>query len=109
MKTLILLSLIVTSASFASEFEREDSCSSYRSQISRAQNEIARLSYEQVRHGGSEESNYSSTSSSEEGAFNCESETSNGDALRSQREYYEKEIARLREQEKNYCPASRSE
>lgn len=110
MKTLILLSVIFSSVSFASEIERVDACTSYRSQIAKVQSELSRITYEQVRQGGGpEESSYSSSSSEEAGSFNCERESSNYDALRSQREYYEKELARIRILEKNYCPASRPE
>ncbi len=108
MKTFLLLSLIFSSLSFASEIERVDSCTAYRLQIGKAQSELSRITYEQVRHGGSEETSYGSSSTSEEGgSFNCESDSSAYDALQSQRAYYEKELARLRILENQYCPSGR--
>jgi hypothetical protein len=104
MKTFVAF-ILLSSTAFASEIQRVDSCTSYRNQADRIQSDITRISYEMAReHQGHEYSE-----SIEIHAANCEEVPSNYAVLNSQRTRLEKDLERVREEIKEYCPRSRPE
>ena len=96
----LILAILVTTTSFASEIQSTNPCDSYRNQRDRIYKEMSELTAEIVRsHSGSEEVQPSYSSST-----NCEEGPTDYQVYLSRRRYLEQRLEDVNTSIRNYCP-----